>query len=809
MPTDGSHLDTSLSHEERADLLLAQLTLREKAHQLVSVPPWFLVLADGSAPAVRDEWLERAPGHISNFGVDDPATQARIVGELQRTAIEGTRLGIPLLIHIEALNGLLAGGHMVFPTPIGLAATWSPELVQEMADTIRKQMIRVGVRQALSPNMDIALDPRWGRVHETYGEDPYLAAALSVAYTRGLQSDDLTKGAIATAKHFVGYGLPTGGMNLSSYEGGPRRTRDLFAYPFEAAIQLAGLQSVMNSYADVDGVPAAANPDVLTTLLRDTLGFDGFVSSDYMTLEHIHTRQRAAASPGDAGRLTIAAGLDTEFPVPYGYGDALVGEVEAARADIAHVDRSVHRVLTAKFRLGLFESPYPQERIELAAVAAEGAELSRELARRSVVLLKNDGLLPLPATAKVAVIGPHADDVKFQFPTYTYPAFRDMTTFMTSGGMGNMVGVDPGMAAWNSSLFSPTPVDEFVRERLGATSLADEIAAHAAAAEHVRGSTLTTDFGDDAIAQAVTAAEASDVVVLALGGASLWFNGERTEGEASDSADISLPAAQQRLAEAVAATGKPIIVVLVQGRAYTLPQVVQDAAGLVVSSYGGPFGPAAVADVLFGDVNPSGKLPYSIPRHTGQIPVYHHQRYGTGYRNPLPPDVDRHYLDMPATPLYTFGHGLSYTEFALTDLAADASMPTDGSTEIAATIRNTGDRPGSTVVQLYVRVNTAGATRPAQQLAGFTRVSLEPGESQRVTFTLAAAQLGYTDIAGEFVAEPAPVDVWVSLNAETRPLETVIEVTGPKRALASDERVFLAAAVVHSTENESTGRSFE
>ncbi|MET0861786.1 MAG: glycoside hydrolase family 3 protein, partial [Microbacterium sp.] len=389
MSSAPDHLDVSLSAAERADLLLAQMTLREKAFQLVSIPPWYLVLGDGSAPEERAEWLEKSPGHIANFGVDDPATMARIVGDLQRTAIEGTRLGIPLLVHIEALNGLLAGGHMVFPTPIGLAATWSPDLVEQMTDTIRRQMLRVGVRQALSPNMDIALDPRWGRVHETYGEDPYLCAALSVAFTRGLQGDDLREGALATAKHFIGYGLPTGGMNLSSYEGGPRRTRDLFAYPFEAAIQLAGLASVMNSYSDVDGVPAAANPEVLTGLLRDTLGFDGFVSSDYMTLEHIHTRQRAASSPGDAARLTIAAGLDTEFPTPYGYGDALVAEVEAGRASIADVDRSVRRILTAKFKLGLFENPYPSEHIDLQEVADEGRDLSRELARRSVVLLKN------------------------------------------------------------------------------------------------------------------------------------------------------------------------------------------------------------------------------------------------------------------------------------------------------------------------------------------------------------------------------------------------------------------------------------
>ncbi|HWH97114.1 MAG TPA: glycoside hydrolase family 3 N-terminal domain-containing protein, partial [Pseudolysinimonas sp.] len=235
------------------------MTLSEKSYQLVSVPPWYLVAADGSRAAQADEYAPLGPGHICNFGVDDPATMSRIVAALQRTAIEGSRLGIPLLVHAEALNGFLAGGHMVFPTPTGLAATWSPELVQEMADVIRQQMYRVGVRQALSPNMDVALDPRWGRVHESYGEDPYLVAAFSVAFTRGLQTPDLRNGVIATAKHFVAYGMPQGGMNLAGFEGGPRLIRDLFAYPFEAAIRLAGLRSVMNSYADVDGIPAGAS----------------------------------------------------------------------------------------------------------------------------------------------------------------------------------------------------------------------------------------------------------------------------------------------------------------------------------------------------------------------------------------------------------------------------------------------------------------------------------------------------------------------------------------------------------------------
>lgn len=798
MTTPRPHLDATLPVEERVELLLGQMTLREKSFQLTSTAPWYFHEADGAPSARLAETLKNSPGHICNFGVDDPASMAAIITRLQKSMVEDSRLGIPLLVHTEALNGFLAGGHMVFPTPTGLAATFSPDLVEEMADLIRQQMARVGVRQALSPNMDIALDPRWGRVHETYGEDPYLVAALSVAFTRGMQGQDLIDGVIATAKHFVAYGLPEGGINLSGFEGGPRRTRDLFSFPFEAAIQVAGLASVMNSYAGVDGAPAAASPAVLTQLLRDTLGFTGFVASDYMSLEHLVNRQHAAQTPGEAGRLTIEAGLDTEFPLPFGYGDALVAEVEAGRTDVSYVDASVRRILAAKFRLGLFENPYPSQSIDVAAAAVEGRDLSAELARRSVVLAKNDGILPLSAERgqKIAVVGPHADAVTYQFATYSYPAFRQMTTFMTSGGMGNMVGVDPGMAAWNNEVFSSTPVEEYVRDQLGARSLVDAVKEYATSVVTAQGSSLTRDLGDVALAEAVSAAEQADVVVLALGGASLWFNGERTEGEGSDSADIALPAAQVRLAEAIAATGRPIVVVLTQGRAYSLPKVVQDAAAIVITSYNGPFGPVAVADALFGAIEPSGRLPYSIPRHVGQVPIYHHQRSGNGYRNPLPPDVAELYLDMPATPLYTFGHGLSYTEFAIHDVEATASFSTDGYARISCTVRNVGKRDGVAVPQLYLTLTGSGVSRPAQQLAGFTRIPLAAGASSRVEFAIDAASLGYTDLSNNFVIDPGEVKFFIGYDADDKAVTGSMTLTGEKRPLRSDERVFFSEVSV-------------
>ena len=282
-----------------------------------------------------------------------------------------------------------------------------------------------------------------------------------------------------------------------------------------------------------------------------------------------------------------------------------------------------------------------------------------------------------------------------------------------------------------------------------------------------------------------------------MGGASLWFHGERTEGEASDTADISLPPAQAALAEAVAATGTPLVAVLIQGRAYALPSVIREAAAIVVASYGGPFGLKAVAEVLFGAVTPSGKLPYSIPRHSGQIPVYHHQKAGTGFRNPLPPAAKSHYLDMPATPLYPFGHGLSYTSFALTGLDADTVADTSGSLSIAATVTNTGARDGVTVVQLYVRVNTSGVTRPAQQLAGFCRVSLDPGQSRRVTFTLAASQLVYTNSSRQLSVEPGGVEFFLGLDSDDQQLEGFFELTGEPRTLTSARRSFFSESVTN------------
>ena len=785
-------LDRHLDAGHRADLLLSELTTAEKCHQLTARMPWSVINADGSAAADAEQVLRNPPGHIAQLIMDDAAALAVKVGIIQSRIMAASRLTIPALFHAEALSGFLAGGHMVFPSGTGLAAGWSPELVGQMSDLIRRQMRRTGLYHALSPVLDVAIDPRWGRVHETFGEDPYLCAALGVAYVHGLQGDDLTRGVMATGKHFLGYAVTQGGLNTAAFDAGSRTTRDVFAYPFEAAIRMAGLRSVMNSYADVDGIPAGASPEVLQGLLRETLGFEGFVSSDYGTIDKFVGHQRIAEDAAAAGRLAIEAGLDVEMPIEFGYGDILTSEVERGTIDVRQVDRCVWRVLRAKFAVGLFEHPYPAEHIDVRTVAVEGADLSQELARRSIVLAKNDGILPLaPDGLSIAVVGPHADAPSLQFPTYTYAAWREANEAIISGELGTMNGADDVVTAWYAGISDGQDIHSLVQERYGAWSLAAEIGGRVARVTTEPGCALTHDLEDADLERAVAAAREADVAVLALGGASLWFTGERTEGEASDTADITLPAAQVWLAEAVTATGTPVVVVLVQGRPYALPEVIRNAAAIVVAPYAGPFGTRSITDVLFGVVNPSGKLPYSLPRHSGQIPVYHHQKAGSGYRMPLPPGSS-HYLDLEATPLWPFAHGLSYTSFGLSDLDCGPDIDSFGTARISATVTNTGDRSGATVAQLYLRVNTAPVTRPAQQLVGFARVDLAPGEQNRVTFEVDASQLAYTNLAREVAVEPARVDVFVGFDAHDRSLTGSFDVTGAPRAIAGADRSFLS-----------------
>ena len=614
-----------------------------------------------------------------------------------------------------------------------------------MADIIRRQMRAVGLLQALAPVMDVARDARWGRVSETYGEDPYLVSAMSVAYTRGLQGKDLSKGVLATAKHFVGYAVTEGGQNMAATAVGARELYDVHARPFEAAFRLAGLASVMPSYSEFDGVPISASHAVLTDMLRGRMGFTGTTVSDYVAVGFLQTRQKVAETAEEAGLLALAAGMDVETPAVYGYGQVLArGRARAGRCPSPLLDRSVRRVLRDKFALGLFENPYvAEDPVAIRTVASEGADLSRRLAAASVTLLKNEkGLLPLSRDiAKIAIIGPHADDVEAGFTTYTYPAALKMMHARATGGDIAMAGVDLGggappeaKAAVSAELAPVFKIDrrEYLKSNYSAVSLAEAVRQLLPKAEvtAVAGTGVVPNEPTD-IPAAVAAARNADVVILAVGGRSAWSN-ERTEGEGSDTANKDLPPQQVELINAVTAVGKPTIAVISMGGPYALASVIDKLPAVVTDYYGGPHQAIALADAIFGVTNPGGKLPFTMPRHVGQVPIHYAQKWGSGYRR-TNEDIHKGYLDMPSTPLFAFGHGLSYTTFEYSPLKlASDTVDVSGEARVSLTVTNTGKRRGTEVVQLYAADTATGVTLPAQQLIGFARVDLEPGASKTV-----------------------------------------------------------------------------
>ena len=796
---------------QRAHDLLHEMTIDEKAMQLSSVFPLALFTVDGTNRSQLDVHLGNGIGHVCALGLighKPPEVLAKAVNAIQHHLMTHTRLKIPAICHNEAMSGVVAPCFTAFPAPIAMAATWDAAAVQEMADVLRRQLRSVGLRQALGPVMDIARDARWGRVSETFGEDPYLVSAMSVAYTRGLQSRDLTDGVLATGKHFVGYAVTEGGQNMAATAVGARELYDVYARPFGAAIRLAGLASVMPSYSEFDGVPVSASPAVLGTMLRERLGFTGTTVSDYVAVEFLQTRQRVAETAEAAGAMALTAGMDVELPSVFGYGEVLAHAVRQGRISELLLDRSVLRVLRDKFALGLFDAPYvPENPITITTAAGEGGDLAARLAAQAVTLLKNDdGLLPLSREiARVAVIGPHADDVAAGFSTYTYADALKMFEARATGGEIAMAGMELGADAPHEALVAIAgelaPV--FTTDRRGylqshypTVSLADAVRRLLPGAQvtAVAGTGVAPTEPAD-IPPAVAAARQADVVILAVGGRSSW-SGERTEGEGSDTADIALPAQQVALIDAVAALGKPTVTVLSMGRPYALGAVIDKLPAVLTAYYAGPHHATAIADAVFGVSNPAGKLPFTMPWHVGQVPIHHGHKTGSGYRR-TGADPHRGYLDMAATPLCGFGHGLSYTTFSYGSLTlVSDSVEVDGSATASVVITNSGQRRRTEVVQLYAADTATGVTLPAQQLAGFARVDLEPGASKTVTFTVPMSVLAYTGLSGDLVMEPGPVELSVGSSSTDIRARAAFTVTGTVRTFRGEERAFFSATAV-------------
>lgn len=724
------------------DALIERMTLDEKLAQLGGVWITSLLGSSGFDVAAARTVMPHGIGHVTRIGSTTgllPEESATLMNEIQRFAVEETRLGIPIIVHEESTGGYCARGATVFPQALGLASTWDEDLLAEVADVIRAQMMAVGARQALAPVLDVARDPRWGRVEETYGEDPYLVGRLGTAYVQGLQGS-LRDGVLATAKHFLAYGLSEGGMNHAPVQLGPRELREVFAEPFAAAIRDADLQSVMNSYASVDGIPCAGDPSILTGLLRGELGFDGVVVADYFSVMLLATHHHVATDAGDAGALALSAGMDVELPSVECFGEPLKDQVEDGSVSMDLVDRAVRRALVAKDRLGLFDRPY----VDAASAAAVfDTPAQRSLARRaaceSVVVLTNDGTLPVdPSIGSLAVIGPSADSARLLQGDYHYPAHAEIVyegpeVHLLPGALGTD-GIGGRLQAGPYYTPHVTPL-EALRSRYG-----DRVV-------HEPGCAVN---GDDTsgIPAAAAAASACALALVFVGGES-GLQPHSTVGEARDATSLALTGVQQQLVEAVLATETPTVVVVVSGRVHALPEIAERAAALVQVWPPGEEGGNGIVDVLAGVVDATGRLPVSMPRNVGQVPVYASPRAGGG-KSLFYGD----YSDSPSTPLFPFGHGLSYASFERTAPVVASSGTTTEPITLSLATTNTSDRHGVDVVQLFVTDEVASVARHRDSLCGFARVVLDPGQTRTVTFTVDPSRLAFFDPEMRFVVEP-------------------------------------------------------
>ncbi|NJP30938.1 glycosyl hydrolase [Micromonospora sp. HSS6-12] len=740
------------------------MTLPEKLAQLYGV--WVGASADGGEvapyqhemeePVDLADLLDVGLGQLTRpFGTApvDPALGALSLARTQQRIAAANRFGIPAIAHEECLAGFAAWRATAYPVPLSWGATFDPDLVRRMAAAIGADLRRVGVHQGLAPVLDVVRDARWGRVEETVGEDPYLVGTIATAYVQGLES----AGVVATLKHFVGYSASRGGRNLAPVGMGPRERADVMLPPFEMAIRESGVRSVMAAYTDTDGVPSTADESLLTGLLRETWGFTGTVVADYFGIAFLRTLHEVAGSWDEAAAAALAAGVDVELPTVRTFGEPLREALEAGRVPEALVDRALRRVLRQKAELGLLDpdwNPVPpvldgadltdpeavRGTIDLDPPANRA--LAREIAERAVVLLANDGTLPLHRPARIALVGPQAHERTAVLGCYSFPAH---------------VGAKHPEVPLGIEL--PTLAEALRREFPDS----DLVTVTGVAVD-----------GDDVsgLPDAVAAARDADVVIAALGDRAGLF-GRGTSGEGCDAESLTLPGAQQALLDALLDTGTPVVVTLLAGRPYALGRAVEEAAAVVQSFFPGEEGSPAIAGVLSGRVDPSGRLPVSVPRRPGAQPsTYLSSRLG---------QVNE-VSNVDPTPAYGFGHGLKYTTFAWTDLVVDVpAAATDGELRLHFTLTNTGGRAGSEVVQVYAHDPVVSVVQPVQRLVGYRRIPLDPGAACRVEVTVPADLFAFTGRDGRRVVEPGALELRLAASSTDPRLVAAVGLHGPAR----------------------------
>ncbi len=718
------HLDAyqvaDLPVEQRVDDLLSRMTWEEKTDQLGSLlaftehKAWFDQTIEKRCELIQSlPWEEMVgTGSFSAVLRELPARlAARTANIIYRTAREKTRLGIPPLIHDEGLHGLMANDATSFPQAIAMASSWNPDLLERVAEAIGKETRSRGIRQLLSPTINIARDSRCGRTEETYGEDPYLTARMAVAFVRGIEKQNV----VATPKHYAANFVGDGGRDSYAIHFSERLMREVYLPAFDACVREGGARSIMAAYNSYDGLPCSCNPWLLTSVLRGEWGFRGFVVSDYDSVIQVLEKHAVAADKTDVAHRTVEAGLDVELPVTNCYGKPLIEGIVDGKISKEAVNQAVRRVLRIKFELGLFDDPFVDEdSAENVNNNPDHVALALEMAGQSLVLLKNDNA-QLPFSKKIkslAVIGPQADEIRLGgYSWYGYDKERIVTPLRG------------------------------IQELLG-----ENTQIHYAQGCDVR------DPSTDGFEAAVQAAQKSEAAVLFVG------NSEQTEGEQKDRATLDLPGVQEELIKAVAATGIPLVVVLINGSAITMGNWIDQVPAVLEAWYPGEQGGAATARALFGDVNPGGKLPVTFPRTTGQLPLYYNYK---------PSGRIDAYVDQSGKAAFPFGHGLSYTTFEYSNLRIEPEqVSADGQVNLKFDLKNSGEVPGDEVVQVYVHDTLACVARPVKELKAFKRISLGAGETKEVSINIEAQSLGLYDIEMNYIVEPGSFEVMVGSSSE-------------------------------------------
>lgn len=746
--------NSTLPIEKRVSDLLGRMTVEEKVGQLSKLLGWEMYSKNGKQVTISNK-LRKAvkEQHIGLLWATlraDPWTQktllnglspieaARATNAIQRYMVDSTRLGIPLLLSEEAPHGHMAIGATVFPTAIGQASTWNPQLIQDMASTIAMETYAVGGKNGYGPVLDLARDPRWSRTEETYGEDPYLIGQMGAAMIRGFQGDKLGERdkIIGTLKHFVAYAAPDGGHNGESVSFGERSLRQYFLPPFERAVK-SGAGSVMTAYNSIDGIPCSANPWLLKDILRKDWGFTGFVVSDLLSISGLNGGHATAATAEEAASQSIHAGLDVDLSGT-GYGSNLLKAVQQGLVEPAVLDTAVARVLRMKFNLGLFDHPYVDEKLVAQKVAtAQNKTVARQVARESIVLLKNDQhILPLSKSLKrIAVIGPNADNAYNQLGDYTAPQAEGKVQTLLTG----------------------------IRAAVGNSTRID----------YVKGCAIRDTSNSD-IAAAVAAAKQAEAVVLVLGGSSARdFKtsyqatgaanvdpntvSDMESGEGFDRVSLDMMGDQIKLLKAIQATGKPVVLVTIMGRPLNLNWAAEHVPAIVNAWYPGQEGGLAIADVLFGDYNPAGRLPISVPRSVGQLPVH--------YNHTKPKHHD--YVEMSAKPLYAFGYGLSYSSFDYSDLQVSLKeADNDFACTVSFDVANNGKLAGDEVAQLYVVDEVSSVVTPVMQLKRFERKNIAAGKKERYSFQLTKEDLKLWNAGNEWKTEKGRFKLLVGASSD-------------------------------------------